>query len=49
MMQALIHNLGLVALCTLISAAVLAIELAIAAKIDKRSVKNRGRATARPQ
>jgi hypothetical protein len=43
----LIHNLGLLTAAYLIFAAVLAIELAIAARIDKRSVK-RGRAVARP-
>ena len=35
-MQGLIHNLGLVAICCLISAAVLVLELAVAAKLDKR-------------
>ena len=37
----LIHNLGIVALCCLISAAVLLAELAIAAKIDKRNGRRR--------
>ena len=37
----LIHNAALVALCTLISAAILVIELAVAAKIDKRRIHAR--------
>lgn len=40
-MQTIIHNLGLVALCTLISAAVLVLELAVAAKLDKRRIHAR--------
>ena len=43
----MIHNLGLLTAAYLTAAAVLVLELAIAAKIDKRSVK-RGRAVARP-
>ena len=35
-MQTLLHNLGLVTICGLISAAVLVLELAVAARIDKR-------------
>lgn len=45
----IIHNLGLLTASYLAAAAVLVIELAIAAKIDKRSVRKRGRAIARPQ
>ena len=41
----MIHNLGLLTAAYLTAAAVLVIELAIAAKIDKRK---RGRAVARP-
>ena len=40
-MQNLIHNLGLVALCGLISAAVLLAELAVAARLDKRRIHAR--------
>ena len=37
-MQTMIHNLGLLTLSYLTAAAVLVIELAIAAKIDKRKI-----------
>lgn len=49
MMQNMVHNLGVVSLMYLTGAAVLLAELAIAAQIDKRSVRKRGRAVARPQ
>lgn len=37
----LIHNLGIVALCSLISAAVLALELAVTARVDRRRIHGR--------
>jgi hypothetical protein len=40
-MQTIIHNAALVALCCLISAAVLVLELAIAARLDKRRIHAR--------
>ena len=40
-MQAIIHNLGLLTAAYLTFAAVLAIELAIAAKIDKHRIRAR--------
>ena len=38
-MNQIIHNLGLVALCSLIAAAVLVAELAVAARINKIHVR----------
>lgn len=42
-MQTIIHNLGLVTICYLAFAAVLILELLIAAKIDKRKTRSGNR------